>query len=379
MRFLLISILTLGLFIPTTSTAQDYSCSKIEAFGKTKNFPNSRASKKLFSVSHEDVSIDAIDEVIEVTNVCIEERNEKLKSRSAVGGLLGGLAGAALSKDNKLSGAVAGAATGAILADSSDDKKIRRYSVALERLSAMQASLEEQIRLAQANQERETREQERQQQATLQAERQAQAGNSFIASTKLSLENIDSSVQGIKNLNDLLKECENKKYIRILSTLDTATSNNRGEGSEVCMQVLEARDSLYDSLVAEAVQSAVKENGDKVDAIGFRTAILNSKYDDWTLREYLSVVLAGDNSRIFKETHYISDVVVVVKIGSNPASKFYLEYDYGDLNPKAYEASNMFGVASGFKLVHGLTELPNFNSAYWSPFNTALRKLLNQS
>jgi len=361
---LLASVAIVGLTAP--SFGADFKCKPYEKFSKKSEADQTRLMEKSIGVASTNWTTAQLDALSEQLLHCAEKRNKKIQERNAFDSLLGAVGGAITSKEGQtVEGALSGAAATSALFANTKNKKLlslqaalkrtdeRRYVLAAEGVSppmpskaagqsAVPGLTPLQVRLARQA-VRDGDEQAAYQSCSGDRDCRNRIANEMRAERKRWLE------QGAE---------ENRKKEEAKQAQKFAAQQKRADKEAD----IEKRTPVY-------VQNAIKQNADKLVAAGFDEEALASIYGGVSLRAYLSVMLTDASVRIFKENSFAADLVVVVKPTSKKSSKYYFDFDYGDLTPKAIELP----ITSGLKLVPLLPEKEvSFAALYFVPYRETI-------
>lgn len=361
---LLASIAVVGLTAP--SFGADFKCKPYEKFSKRSEADQTRLMEKSIGVASTNWTAAQLDALSEQLLHCAEKRNRKIQERYALGSVLGAVGGAITSKEGQTTeGALSAAAATSALFANTKNKKLLSLQAALKRV-------EERRHVLAAN-------------SVSPPIPSKSAGQSAVPG--LSPAQVRLARQAVRSGNEQAayqscggdRECRTRIAAEMTAErerwLEQGAAENRKKAEAKQAQKLAAQQKQADKeadiekRTPAYVQKAIEQNAAKLTAAGFDEEALASIYGGVSLRAYLSVMLTDASVRIFKENSFAADLVVVVKPTGKKSSKYYFDFDYGDLTPKAIELP----ITSGLKLVPLLPEKElSFAGLYFVPYREAI-------
>jgi len=358
------SVAIAGLTAPLFSA--DFSCKPYEKFNKKSQADQVRLMESSIGLANTDWTVEQLHALSDKLLYCAEKRKRKIQERNAFGSLLGAVGGAIASKDDrKGEGAVAGAAVSASLFAGAKDKKLLSLQAALKQIEISSPVKAKKDGLAPTPS----------QTPSMDAVPGLSPAQVRLARQAVHDGNEQAAYQTCGSDRDCRKRINNEMTAERTRWGEQIAAENRAKAQAKQARKIEAEQKLaqkkadIEQRTPAYVQNAIEQNASKLAAAGFGNEALASAYGKVSLRAYLSVLIADPNIRIFKEDSLIADVVVVVKPSGKKSSKYYFEFDYGDLTPKAIEQPYY----SGLKLVPLLPEKEfTFAALYFAPYRSQI-------
>lgn len=372
-KLLLISVTIGGL--TATTYAADKVCKPFEKFNRKSESDQIKLLEGGLHSPRTEWTENTLVQFKETMLECAAKRKKKAEKKKAFGAVLGAVGGALASKDGHRSeGAVAGANLSATLFEGTKDKKLLSFKATIERLDdevALLAQQQEAIALADKNEAEQSAIEKRQVAENNEAQKQAGADGVFVQHMNKLLSYPTLTDVHLGALKISVAKCVSDKHIR--TGFPSYEINREGSVATKCIEAAERFGAEYKKRKTAYIKQAEAKHMGTIEGLGINAEILNSSYADVTLRSYLAVLLNDPNVRVFEEAHIIADMVVVVKAKGQKSSKYYFDYDYGDLTPKAIETP----YHSGLQLVSTLPDRRfTFATFYFDRYEAQIKSAL---